>query len=91
MLYNTHVENRNEHLPVGREVATALTGPLLSLVQGLGFLAWAWQQCGAGDTALWRLYLGMFGIVNFLGYLSISLLYPILSSMVLGRAWGRAM
>ena len=91
VLYNTHVENLNEHLPMGREVAIALAGPLLSLVQGLGFLAWAWRQRGAGDAALWRLYLGVFGIVNFLSYLLISLLYPILSSMVLGPAWGRAM
>ena len=91
VLYNTHVENLNEHLPMGREVAIALAGPLLSLVQGLGFLAWAWRQRWAGDAALWRLYLGVFGIVNFLSYLLISLLYPILSSMVLGPAWGRAM
>ena len=52
VLYNTHVENLNEHLLVGREVAIVLAGPLLSLVQGLGFLAWAWQQRGAGDAAL---------------------------------------
>ena len=52
VLYNTHVENRNEHLPVGREVAIVLAGPLLSLVQGLGFLAWAQRQRRAGDAAL---------------------------------------
>ena len=35
--------------------------------------------------------MGVFGIVNFLIHLLISLLYQILSSMVLGPAWGRAM
>lgn len=76
VLYNTSVNNLNEHLPVGREVAIALAGPLLSLVQGLVFLNWAWRRRGAGDAALWRLYLGVFGIVNFLGYLLIGPLVP---------------
>ena len=76
VLYNTSVNNLNEHLPVGHQVAIALAGPLLSLVQGLVFLAWAWHRRGAGDAALWRLYLGVFGIINFLGYLLIGPLVP---------------
>ena len=76
ILYNTSVNNLNEHLPVGHMVAIALAGPLVSLVQGLLFLAWAWHQRGAGDAALWRLYLGVFGIINFLGYLLIGPLVP---------------
>ena len=76
VLYNTSVNNLNEHLPVGHQVGIALAGPLLSLVQGLVFLAWAWHRRGAGDAALWRLYLGVFGIINFLGYLLIGPLVP---------------
>ncbi|WP_210520633.1 zinc metalloprotease [Hymenobacter terricola] len=76
MLYNSHVENLTQHLPASTEVAIALAGPLLSLAQGLVFLAWAWRQRGSGDAALWRLYLGLFGIINFLGYLLIGPLVP---------------
>ncbi|MGY3090125.1 hypothetical protein ACVWYF_003173 [Hymenobacter sp. UYAg731] len=76
MLYNTHVENLAQHLPASTEVAIALAGPLLSLVQGIGFLSWAWSQRGAGDSALWRLYLGLFGLINFMGYLLIGPMVP---------------
>ncbi|MDQ2769842.1 MAG: hypothetical protein M3Y54_05010 [Bacteroidota bacterium] len=76
VLHNTYVENLNKHLPVGREVAIALAGPLLSLAQGIGFLAWAWHRRGASDAALWRLYLGLFGVINFFGYLLIGPLVP---------------
>lgn len=76
MLYNTHVENLTKHLPASTEVAIALAGPLLSLVQGVGFLGWAWRARGTGDAALWRLYLGLFGLINFMGYLLIGPLVP---------------
>lgn len=76
VLYNTSVNNLNEQLPVSSKVAIALAGPVLSLVQGLVFLAWAWSRRGTGDAALWRLYLGLFGIINFMGYLMIGPLVP---------------
>ncbi|MDQ2793150.1 MAG: hypothetical protein M3Y12_03965 [Bacteroidota bacterium] len=76
MLYNTHVENLARHLPASTEVAMALAGPLLSLVQGAVFLGWAWTRRGSGDAALWRLYLGLFGLINFMGYLLIGPLVP---------------
>jgi hypothetical protein len=76
VLYNSAVDSRNTHLPASSEVAIALAGPLLSLVQGLVFLAWAWRRRGARDAALWRLYLGLFGIINFLGYLLIGPFVP---------------
>lgn len=75
MLYNAHVENLAQHLPATTEVAIALAGPLVSLVQGIGFLGWAWRR-GSGDAALWRLYLGLFGLINFMGYLLIGPLVP---------------
>lgn len=77
VLHNIWVDTRNEALlPVGAKVAIALAGPLLSLVQGLLFLTWAWRRRGAGDAALWRLYLGLFGLINFMGYLLIGPLVP---------------
>ena len=76
MLYNTHVENLAPHLPASTEVAIALAGPLLSLGQGIVFLSWAWRRRGSGDAALWRLYLGLFGLINFMGYLLIGPLVP---------------
>lgn len=76
VLYNTHVETLNEQLLVCAKVAIALAGPLLSLGQGLVFMAWAWRQRAAGDAALCRLYLGVFGSINFLGYLLIGPLVP---------------
>lgn len=68
VLHNTFVDSRNQHLPASRELAIALAGPLLSLGQGVLFLALAWRGRGAGDAALFRLYLGLFGVINFLGY-----------------------
>ncbi len=69
VLHHASVDNRNEHLSVGREVDIALAGPLLSLLQGLLLLAWARRARGTGNWALFRLYLGVFGLINFLGYL----------------------
>jgi hypothetical protein len=68
VLHNTYVDSRNQHLPAGSEVAIALAGPLLSLAQGVLFLTLAWRRRGAGDATLFRLYLGLFGIINFMGY-----------------------
>lgn len=76
MLYNTHVENLALHLPASTEVAIALAGPLFSLVQGVVFMGWAWGRRGSGDAALWRLYLGLFGLINFMGYLLIGPVVP---------------
>jgi len=69
VLHNTFVDNRTEPLPAGTEVAIALAGPLVSLAQGLLVLAGVWRGRGAGNAALFGLYAGLFGIINFLGYL----------------------
>lgn len=68
VLHNTYVDNRNQHLPVIREAAIALAGPLVSLVQGGLLLGWVWRGRPRGDAGLFKLYLGLFGIINFLGY-----------------------
>ena len=69
VLHHASVDNRNEHLSVRSEVAIALAGPLVSLVQGLLVLVAARRGRATGNGALFRLYLGVFGLINFLGYL----------------------
>ncbi|MDB5233493.1 MAG: hypothetical protein JWR44_486 [Hymenobacter sp.] len=68
VLHNTYVNSRNEHLSASSEIAIALAGPLVSLVQGALLLAWAWRRRATGDAALFGLYMGLFGVINFLGY-----------------------
>jgi len=83
VLYNTHVESRNEHLPRQAEVAVALAGPVVSLLQGALVLLWVRREQDAGNGPLFRLYLGLFGVINFFGYL---LTGPFVSYGDIGRA-----
>ncbi len=83
VLYNTHVESRAEPLPGGTELAIALAGPLSSLVQGVLVLALGWRSRATGNAALFWLYAGLFGLINFLGYV---LTGPFVSYGDIGRA-----
>ena len=68
VFYNSHVENTAQNLSSRALLLIALAGPLVSLGQGLVLLAVARHQRGTGSGQLWCLYLGLFGLINFLGY-----------------------
>ena len=65
-LFNSHVDTP----PAGpwREILIALAGPVFSLVQCLVGLVLAVRGRGTGAKALFGLFLGVFGTINFLGY-----------------------
>lgn len=69
ILFNTHVDNTVENLSVAAQVAIALAGPVLSLAQGVVFLRLARRQRRHGSWELGCLFMGVFGLINFLGYL----------------------
>ena len=68
VFYNSHVENTARDLSPQALLLIALAGPLVSLGQGLVLLAVARRQRGTSSGQLWGLYLGLFGLINFLGY-----------------------
>lgn len=53
-------------------VLIAAAGPLVSLAQGLGLLSWVWRRRPGGCWGLFWLFAGVFGLINFLGYLMIA-------------------
>jgi hypothetical protein len=65
-LFNSHVDAP----PAGprREILIALAGPVFSLGQGMAALVLTARGRGTGPGALFGLFLGVFGIINFLGY-----------------------
>lgn len=71
VLYNTSVTNTSKLLSNTAHVLIAAAGPLVSLAQGLALLALA-RRRPAGPGPLFILYLGVFGLINFLGYLMIA-------------------
>jgi hypothetical protein len=83
VLHHTFVENRTSPLAPRTEVAIALAGPLLSLTQGVLCLQAAARRADTGLAALFGLYLGLFGLLNFLGYL---LTGPFVAYGDIGRA-----
>lgn len=76
VLYNTSVQNTNPALSVTALVRIAVAGPLVSLGQGLLLLGYAHRTHRQGTGTLFLLYLGVFGLMNFLGYLMIAPLVP---------------
>lgn len=76
ILYNTSVTNTNKDLPELAQGLVAAAGPLWSLAQGLGLLGWARRSPVRGLWGLLGLYAGVFGVINFLGYLLIAPLVP---------------
>ena len=72
VLYSTSVTNTNPLLSNAAHVLISVAGPLVSLAQGVALLALARRQRSAGPGALFTLYLGVFGLINFLGYLMIA-------------------
>lgn len=65
-LFNSHVDTP----PAGprQEILIALAGPVFSLVQGVVGLGLTSRGRGTGAGALFGLFLGVFGVINFLGY-----------------------
>lgn len=76
ILYNTSVQNTTPALSVAVRVRIALAGPLVSLGQGIGLLAYVRRTHRGGPGRLFMLYLAVFGLMNFLGYLMIAPLVP---------------
>lgn len=76
VLYNSHVEGRNEQVPTATTLAVALAGPLFSLVQGAALLARARRDQGTGLRSLLLLFLAVFGLINFLGYVMTAPFFP---------------
>ncbi|GAB3841834.1 hypothetical protein [Hymenobacter jeollabukensis] len=76
VLYNSHVDGRNEQVPAATTLAVALAGPLFSLLQGAVLLALARRDRGSGFGSLTLLFLAVFGLINFLGYVMTSPFVP---------------
>jgi hypothetical protein len=68
VLYSTYVDSTTPNLPEKSELLIALAGPLVSLVQGLLLLLWARRRARSEAGALFILYMGVFGVINFFGY-----------------------
>lgn len=66
ILFNSHVDAP----PTGprQEILIALAGPVFSLAQGVAALALTARGRSTGPGGLFGLFLGVFGIINFLGY-----------------------
>lgn len=72
VLYNTSVRTVSPLLTRLDHVAVAAAGPVFSLLQGLLLLGWLRRHRPTGPAGLLVLYLGAFGLINFLGYLMIA-------------------
>jgi hypothetical protein len=94
VLYNTSVTNTTKALSGTAQGLVAAAGPVWSLVQGLALLAWARRRNRQGCWGLLGLYAGVFGIINFWGYLMIAPLVPggdtgQLAALLQVPAWGQ--
>lgn len=76
ILYNTSVQSTNPTLSPVALVRIAVAGPLVSLGQGLALLTYVRRTRRRGPMGLFLLYMGVFGVMNFLGYLMIAPLVP---------------
>ncbi len=72
VLYNTSVQNTNPQLSNAAHVLIAAAGPVFSLVQGLTLLPLLRRSRGSGAGSLFWLYMCVFGLINFFGYLLIA-------------------
>lgn len=71
ILYNTSVSNTNKLLSGTAHVLIAAAGPVVSLLQGTVLLLLR-RGRSAGPSALFWLYMSVFGLINFFGYLMIA-------------------
>jgi hypothetical protein len=69
ILYNTSVSNTNKLLSSTAHVLIAAAGPVLSLLQGATLLLLLRRSKRVGPGALFWLYMSVFGLINFFGYL----------------------
>jgi hypothetical protein len=72
ILYNTSVQNTNPRLSNAAHVLIAAAGPVFSLLQGVTLLPLLRRGRGAGAGSLFWLYMCVFGLINFFGYLLIA-------------------
>ncbi|UOQ66878.1 hypothetical protein [Hymenobacter volaticus] len=75
VLYNSSVRNLDS-LSDSKQVLVALAGPIFSLLQGLVVLVFVRRSQATGPAALFALFFGAFGLINFLGYLMITPFVP---------------
>jgi hypothetical protein len=71
ILYNTSVSNTNKLLSGTAHVLIAAAGPVLSLLQGTVLLLLLRRGKRVGPSTLFWLYMSVFGLINFFGYLLI--------------------
>ncbi|QDA59592.1 hypothetical protein [Hymenobacter jejuensis] len=76
VLHNSYVDSRTPNMSDRASLLIALAGPVLSLVQGILFLLLARGSRSGSSRALFGLYLGVFGVINFLGYVMTSPFVP---------------
>lgn len=72
ILYNTSVSNTNKLLSGTALVLIAAAGPVVSLLQGTVLLLLLRRGRSAGPSDLFWLYMSVFGLINFFGYLMIT-------------------
>jgi hypothetical protein len=72
VLYNTSVQNTNRQLSGTAHGLIAAAGPVFSLLQGATLLLLVRRSRGASPSALFWLYMSVFGLINFFGYLLIA-------------------
>ena len=72
ILYNTSVRNTSKLLSGSAHVLIAAAGPVVSLLQGAGLLLLVRRSRSTGPAALFWLYMSVFGLINFFGYLLIA-------------------
>jgi len=68
-LFHNYVQNLDQVLTIQAKVISALAGPFVSLIQGLGFALVVSKRRGNSPTDLFFLWLALLGFVNFFGYL----------------------
>jgi hypothetical protein len=71
ILYNTSVSNTNKLLSGTAHMLIAAAGPVLSLLQGTVLLLLLRRNKRVGPSTLFWLYMSVFGLINFFGYLLI--------------------
>ncbi|RZK51091.1 MAG: hypothetical protein EOO59_15510, partial [Hymenobacter sp.] len=72
VLYNTSVQNTNQQLSNTAHVLIAAAGPVFSLLQGLALLPLVRRSQATSPGGLFWLYMSVFGLINFFGYLLIA-------------------
>ncbi|MFD1873824.1 hypothetical protein [Hymenobacter bucti] len=68
ILYNTSVSNTNKLLSGTAHGLIAAAGPVVSLLQGAILLLLLRRNERVGPSALFWLYMSVFGLINFFGY-----------------------